>query len=257
MILITNDDGIDAPGLLALRTALSAVDRTEVIAPHKNWSVSGHSKTLHEPLRITPRTLRDGSSAYSCTGAPSDCAAVGLLGFLKEQPALVASGINPTANVGYDLTYSGTVAAAMEAAISSVPAFAISIDAGREGVTPEEYATAADFAARLGRHMLDAGLPPDTCLNVNVPAVPRDMIRGVQITRTGKRIYNDELIERVDPRGNKYYWIGGAPPTGAVDLHGTDLWALANHYISITPIHLDMTSHALVDTLREWVAQLT
>ncbi|MGB8644440.1 MAG: 5'/3'-nucleotidase SurE [Anaerolineae bacterium] len=256
MILVTNDDGIDAPGLLALRTALAAVDRTQVIAPHRNWSVSGHSKTLHEPLRITPTTLRDGSPAYRCTGAPSDCTAVGLLGFLKEQPALVASGINPTGNVGHDLTYSGTVAAAMEAAISNVPAFALSIDAGREGVTDAQYATAAAFAARLAGYILQVGLPPDTCLNVNVPAVEPQAIRGVQITRTGRRIYNDELIERVDPHGVKYYWIGGAAPTGSVDLVGTDLWALANHYISITPIHLDMTSHALIDQLQDWVRHL-
>ncbi len=253
-ILLTNDDGVDAIGLVALHQAFAPLGRIEIIAPHRNWSAAGHTKTMHKPLRIQPAALRDGTPAYSCNGSPSDCAAVALLGFLKERPALIVSGINSSCNVGYDLTYSGTVAAAMEGAISNVPAFAISLDLGES--EPADYTPAAEFAARLAAQVLQRGLPPDTFLNVNVPAIPRDAIRGVRVTRTGKRIYRDELIERVDPRGGKYYWIGGEKPTGAVDLEGTDLWALANNFISITPVHMDMTSHALIETIEAWVDEL-
>ncbi len=209
---------------------------------------------MHKPLRIHRTALRDGTPAYSCSGSPSDCAAVALLGFLQERPALIVSGINPTSNVGFDMTYSGTVAAAMESAISLVPAFAISLDL-REG-DEADFTVAAEFAAVLARRVLKEGLPPGTFLNVNVPKGGRETIRGVRITRSGKRIYRDHLIERVDPRGGKYYWIGGEAPTGEAELEGTDIWALASNFISITPVHMDMTSHAMIATLREWEADL-
>lgn len=255
--LLTNDDGVDAPGLLALRQALSAVGRVEIIAPERNWTASGHSKTMHKPLRIQRTALRDGSPAYTCSGSPSDCAAVALLGYLGEPPGLVVSGINPTSNVGYDITYSGTIAAAMEGAVSGIPGFAISLDLKEGGEEAEgDFSVAAEFAADLARQVMREGLPPDTFLNVNVPAVARKAIRGVQITRSGKRIYHDKLIERIDPRGGKYYWIGGEAPTGQVDLEGTDLWALANRFISITPIHMDMTSHELIESMQGWVELL-
>lgn len=245
---------MDAPGLLALTQALAPVSRIEIIAPDRNWSAAGHTKTMHKPLRIHRTVLRDGTPAYTCSGSPSDCAAIALLGFLQERPTLIVSGINPAANVGHDITYSGTVAAAMEGAISDVPAFAISLDLG-EGVEVD-FTPAAEFAAELARKVLREGLPPDTFLNVNIPAVSRAEIRGVRITRSGKRVYRDQLIERVDPRGGKYYWIGGEAPTGEAELEGTDVWALANRLISITPIHMDMTSHALIAQLEDWAVDL-
>jgi 5'/3'-nucleotidase len=253
-ILLTNDDGVDAPGLSALRHAVIDVGRVEIIAPQRNWTAAGHTKTMHKPLRIHRTALRDGSPAYTCSGSPSDCAAVALLGFLDERPALIVSGINPTSNVGYDITYSGTIAAAMEAAVSGVPAFAVSLDLG-EGAKAD-FSTAAHFAGDLARKVLKEGLPRDTFLNVNVPAAPREAIRGVRITRSGRRIYRDQLIERVDPRGGKYYWIGGEAPTGEAELEGTDVWALANRFISITPIHMDMTSHELIAALQDWPEDL-
>jgi 5'-nucleotidase len=245
---------VDAPGLLALHQALASLGRVEIIAPQRNWSAAGHSKTMHKPLRIHRTALRDGTPAYTCSGSPSDCAAVALLGFLNERPALIVSGINPTSNVGYDITYSGTIAAAMEGAISGVPSFAVSLDLS-EGAEAD-FSTAAAFAVEVARKVMTEGLPPDTFLSVNIPAVSRESIRGVRITRTGKRIYRDQLIERVDPRGGKYYWIGGEAPTGEADLEGTDVWALANHFISITPIHMDMTSHALIELMQGWVGEL-
>jgi 5'-nucleotidase len=253
-ILLTNDDGVDAPGLLALRQALAALGRVEIIAPQRNWSAAGHTKTMHKPLRIHRTALRDGAHAYACSGSPSDCAAMALLGFLEERPALIVSGINPTSNVGHDITYSGTIAAAMEGAIGGVPSFAISLDLG-EG-EEADFTTAAEFAVEMAQKVIKEGLPPDTFLNVNVPAVKREEIRGVRITRSGKRIYHDQLIERVDPRGGKYYWIGGDAPIGEAELEGTDVWALANRFISVTPIHMDMTSHELIAKLQGWAVEL-
>ncbi len=248
MILISNDDGIDALGLLALKQALEKIDTVQVIAPDTNWSAAGHAKTMHRPLRVRPAKLRDSSDAWKCDGAPSDCIAVGLLGFLSERPALVVSGINSNANVGKDITYSGTVAAAMEAVIDDVPAIAVSLDVDGDS---DNYVPAAAFAARLAKRVLEHGLPPETLLNVNVPDVPADQIRGVAFTRAGKRIYYDRLIRRDDPAGRPYYWIGGDKPGGDRELEGTDIWALANNLISITPIHMDMTNHTLIQGLSE------
>jgi 5'-nucleotidase len=250
-ILITNDDGVDAPGLLALKQALQALGDVVVVAPDRNWSASGHTKTLHKPLRVEKRTLRDGSPAYATDGAPTDCVALVMLGLFPEKPALVVSGINPGANLAHDLTYSGTVAAAMEGAINAIPSIAVSINA--ENRDPIDFTPAAEFAAHLARRMLsNGGLPPDTFLNVNVPTIPLEQIRGVRITRLGKRIYRDELIERQDPTGRNYYWIGGEPPSGATEEEGTDVWAVAHQFVSITPVHMDMTSHAMIAHLKTW-----
>jgi 5'-nucleotidase len=252
-ILVSNDDGIDAPGLLVLKQALEKVVVVRVIAPDVNWSAAGHAKTLHRPLRIRPTKLRDGSDAWKCDGAPSDCVAVALLGFFPERPALVVSGINPNANVGKDITYSGTVAAAMEAAIDEIPAIAVSLDMSDSS---DNYVPAAAFAARLAQRVMREGLPKDTLLNVNVPDVAAEEIQGVAITRAGKRIYYDQLIRRDDPAGRPYYWIGGERPGGDKELQGTDIWALANKMISITPIHMDMTNHTLIERLQDELRDL-
>jgi 5'-nucleotidase len=179
--------------------------------------------------------------------------AVALLGFFSDRPALVVSGINSNANVGKDITYSGTVAAAMEAVIDGVPAIAVSLDVENES---DNYAPAAAFAARLAKRVLEKGLPPETLLNVNVPDIPADQIRGVSHTRAGKRIYYDQLIKRDDPYGKPYYWIGGEKPGGDRELFGTDIWALANSMISITPIHMDMTNHALIQELETRLGEI-
>lgn len=253
LILVTNDDGVDAPGLLALKQALEKVVNDDlpivVVAPDRNWSAAGHTKTLHKPLRVETTTLKDGSPAYVTDGAPTDCVALVLLGLVSEKPAMVVSGINPAGNLAHDLTYSGTVAAAMEGAINNIPSLAVSIDARNRD--PIDFSPAGEFAARIARRVLKHGLPADTFLNVNVPAMPIEKIRGVRITRLGKRIYRDVLLERKDPAGKNYYWIGGEPPTGVIE-EGTDIWAIENHFVSITPVHMDMTSHALIDRLKHW-----
>ena len=250
-ILVTNDDGIRAPGLLALKNACAEFGDVAVLAPDHNWSASGHVKTMHKPLRVTELALADGTSALSTTGAPSDAVALALLGIVPDPINVVVSGVNRGPNLGHDLTYSGTVTAAMEAAIAGIPAIAISL-ATRED---ECYGTAARFAASLAQEVLDRGLPAGTLLNVNVPALSPERIAGVAVTRMGPRIYREQLIRRLDPRGQPYYWIGGPAPTG-VEEEGTDIWAIANGYISVTPVQLDLTAHSLLHLLQGWTLKL-
>lgn len=250
-ILVTNDDGIDSEGLLALKRSLSSLGEVVVIAPNHNWSAAGHTKTMHKPLRVSRVTLPDGDSGYSSDGTPSDCVALAMLGLAGDRPELVVSGINKGANLGGDITYSGTVAAAMESIVNNVPAIAISLASYVEW----QFEAAAEFAARLASHIQEHGMEPSVLLNVNVPNVAKSEIKGIMVTRLGKRIYQDKLIERQDPFGRNYYWIGGDEPSGNAE-EGTDIWALANEYISVTPIHMDLTNYAIMDKLKSWNLQL-
>lgn len=251
-ILLTNDDGIHSPGLLALKQAMETVGEITVFAPDHNWSAGGHTKTMHKPLRIHKTTLADGSPALTTNGGPADCVALAILGILPRQPDLVISGINPGANVAQDMTYSGTVAAAMEGLISGIPAIAVSLAMQDSGFM--DFACAARFAAIVARRVLTSGRK-DLLLNINVPAIPCDQITGVEITRLGRRIYQDVLVEREDPRGRKYYWIGGEPPTGVIE-EGTDIAALAANRISVTPLQLDLTAYHALSELRGWELRL-
>ncbi len=265
LILITNDDGIDAPALLPLKQALDTVADTLVFAPDHNWSASGHPKTMHKPLRADPITLADGSAAFVSTAPPPDCVALVKLGVVERKPDMVVSGINYGANLGHDVFYSGTVAAAVEATIEGLPALAISrervdddmamaVARGYHDDTPTEevdHGPLSAFSANLAKKVLEHGLPVNTLLNVNFPAVSWKKIKGVELTRLGHRVYRDELVARKDPRGRPYYWIGGLPPRGVAD-HGTDIWALENSLISITPISLDLTHHRMIDELKRW-----
>jgi 5'-nucleotidase len=241
-ILVTNDDGVQAPGLLALARALSEVGRVSVLAPERNWSASGHVKTMHRPLRVHAATLADGTPALASDGAPSDCVALAVLGLVEAPVDLLVSGINPSANVGHDLTYSGTVTAAMEGAIAGITSMAVSLDVPAERDDPIEYQSAAQCAADLASQLLSHPPAAGTLLNVNVPDIPRDRMRGARITRQGNRIYHDELVRRTDPRGVPYYWIGGAAPSGMLE-PGTDIGALKEGHVSITPLQLDLTAY--------------
>ncbi len=248
MILVTNDDGIDSPGLSALARALKSVEEVCVIAPNRNWTAAGHTKTLDRPLRVTKITLPGTRmSAFSSDGSPSDCVALGFLGLAPERPRLVVSGINTGPNMGSDITYSGTVSAAMEGVVSGVPAIAISLADYYEW----DFLYAAAFAGRLARRVLGSGLEKDVLLNVNVPRGRRKDIRGVQVTRLGRREYRDELIRRKDPFGRDYFWIGGGPPGGTGE-PGTDLHAIADGYVSVTPVQLDLTNHNLIEHIASW-----
>jgi 5'-nucleotidase len=246
-ILITNDDGVESRGLLALKQALDPIGETTVVAPDTNQSAVGHQKTLMRPLRVRERTLGDGSLAYSVDGSPTDAVSLAFLGYFEHGFDLVASGINYGANLGDDITYSGTVSAAMESVINGCPAFAIS----QEYYAHPDFTLAARAAAVVARNILEHGLAPGELVNVNVPAVSDEEFEGFEVTRLGKRVYQDELIQRVDPRGIPYYWIGGPPPSGLA-VPGTDFHAVVNRRIAITPIHLDLTGRSLLKRLRTW-----
>ena len=252
LILLTNDDGVNSAGLLTLKQALESVGEVIVFAPEHNWSAAGHVKTMHKPLRVHKAVLADGSSVLVTNGGPADCVALAVLGVVPQPPDLVVSGINPGANVAQDMTYSGTVAASLEALISGLPSIAVSLALLPAGTV--DFRCAARFAAALARKVLDSGRV-DLLLNVNVPALPCSEIAGIEITRLGRRIYRDVLVKRHDPRGREYYWIGGEPPTGVVE-DGTDIGALAANKVSITPLQLDLTAHHLAEELRGWDLRL-
>jgi len=239
-ILVTNDDGITAPGLFALVQTLRELGNVSVLAPDRNWSASGHVKTLHRPLRVKEIKMPDGSPALASDGAPSDCVALAVLGLVPEID-LVVSGINPNANVGHDVTYSGTVTAAMEAVIWGLPGLAVSLDSPENHLGSLDYQPAARIAKQVAELMVRAQMPPEVVLNLNVPGLPGSEIKGLQVTRQGLRVYHDELLTREDPRGVPYYWIGGDPPTGIPD-QGTDFGALKAGWASLTPLSLDLTA---------------
>jgi 5'-nucleotidase len=250
-ILVTNDDGVTAPGLLALAQEMRKLGKVTVFAPDKNWSASGHVKTIERPLRVRETMLADGTNAFTSDGAPSDCVALSLLGLHQEQIDLVVSGINPHANIGHDITYSGTVTAAMEAVITGVRGIAISLDSpdGFKGLL--DYSTSAVVARRVVEKVIADGLPKDVVVNVNVPYLKENELKGFMITRQGLRVYRDALDIRNDPRGTQYYWIGGEAPTG-IDEPGTDFGALKAGYVSITPLQLDLTSYTSMAVLGKW-----
>ncbi len=250
-ILVTNDDGVQAPGLLALANALDGLGKITILAPDRNWTASGHVKTLERPLRVRSVTLADGRPALTTDGAPADCVALALLGVIPEPIDLIVSGINNGENIGQDLTYSGTVTAAMEAVIAGLPGIAVSQQRPPENGAEIDFSAAAAAARQVVERFLHYGIPTGVLLNVNVPYLPEGKPRGIQITRQGQRIYRDALVKRLDPRDRPYYWIGGEAPTGVPE-PGTDYGALAEGYISVSPIQLDMTAYPVLETLRTW-----
>jgi len=250
-ILVTNDDGVLAPGLLALAQAMRALGHVSILAPDRNWSGGGHVKTLDRALRVREYILADGTTAFGSDGAPSDCVALATLGYFKEPVDLVVSGINVGANLGHDVTYSGTVTAAMEAVIAGVPGVAVSLETVEGQMGQIDFGPAAQAAAKVVRQVIENGLPQEILLNVNVPLLPEDKIRGLCLTRQGLRVYHSRLDERTDPRNRPYYWIGGDAPTGVPE-RGTDVGALAEGVVSVTPLQLDLTAYRALTDLNTW-----
>jgi 5'-nucleotidase len=249
-IVVANDDGVGAPGIKALAEAMLPFGKVTVITPKENRSAIGHRKTMHKPLRIDPVPFPvPGVEAYATSDSPSDSVAVAVLGFIKGPIDLVVSGINRGANMGQDLTYSGTVSAAFEAVIWHKPAVAFSLVDHSEDA---DYTAAGIIARQVIRLGVHQKLPPLTLLNVNIPPLPLEQIKGFKIVRQGLRTYNDALITRMDPYGRPYYWIGGEAPSGDMTEEGTDMWATHNGYVSLTPIHLDMTSYAVMEEMAQW-----
>ena len=242
-ILITNDDGVSSEGLCILAQKMGALGEVYVFAPDRERSAAAHSLTLHRPLRVEEVSPK----VYAVDGTPVDCINLAVFGILKARPQLVVSGINKGPNLGEDVVYSGTVSAAFEATFLGIPAFAISL-ASRSNF---KYGVAANFALKMARYIMQVGLPEGTFLNINVPNLEEDEIRSYKITRQGKRVFGESVVEKVDPRGKKYYWIGGDEQRFQ-EVEGTDFYAVANHYISITPLRVDLTNHSAVRELEGW-----
>jgi len=244
-IIVTNDDGVFSEGIERLAAALSDVGDVFTVAPDQERSAAGHSLTLHHPLRAK----LIGPQRWSVDGTPTDCVNWGVLHLLRdERPKLLFSGINLGLNLGDDVTYSGTVSAAFEGTLIGIPSVAIS----QEIETGFTFDAAAAFAARLARLLLEQPLTPGTLINVNVPA---EVPRGVRVGRQGRRRYGEAVIEKIDPRGRPYYWIGSTPPAGELE-HGTDLSAVEENYISVTPLHLDLTHYDSLGLLEGIAARL-
>jgi 5'-nucleotidase len=243
-IMVTNDDGIHAPGINALAAALRELGEVTVVAPDRERSAAGHSLTLHSPLRVFE--LREGF--YAVDGTPTDCVNMGIHSLMPTKPDLVVSGINHGPNLGDDITYSGTVAAAMEANLMGIPAIAVSLATfERHG----HFDDAAQVAVRIARRVLAEGLPADTFLNVNIPDCPGAEMGAPLITRQGTRSFIGTIVDKTDPRGRKYFWIGSEEPAFNDD-PGTDFHALNRRHVSITPLHLDLTNYESMNILKEW-----
>jgi len=243
-ILVTNDDGINAAGLLALAEAMAELGEVAVVAPDRERSAIGHALTLHHPLRAESR----GVGRFAVDGTPTDCVNLGIHSLLDFKPDLVVSGVNRGGNLGDDVTYSGTVSAALEATLMGIPALAVSLVTDGPGV---HYAAAAEVALRIARQVLRQGLPADTFLNINVPDLAPDAVQPPLITSQGKRRYDGMIVDKVDPRGRNYYWIGTADMKFH-DLPGSDYHAVFRGHVSITPLHLDLTNYASMSALAKW-----
>jgi len=256
--LLSNDDGVHAPGLKALYQELKRLGQVTVVAPLEERSTAGHALTLHKPLRM----IRVDQDFYGVSGSPADCVYLGLRKVLKSPPVMVISGINRGANMGQDVYYSGTVSAAREACILGLPALAVSLDVDFQKVSPEaklHYSTAAKVAVRLIRELLREGShlkpPLHTLLNLNVPDVPLSKLKGMQCARQGFRFYSGGILQRKDHRGKDYYWVGGKYRGHRREL-GSDCDWVAQGYAALTPLKLDSTDYSFLSSLGEvWPSQ--
>jgi 5'-nucleotidase len=246
-ILLTNDDGIFAPGLYELYLQMKKIGKVSVVAPDSERSAVGHAITISDPLRVMPFEKMGEFFGHAVNGTPADCVKIAFYALLDEKPDMVISGINYGSNTGINLIYSGTVSAATEGTILGIPSFAISLTTFKDA----DFTYAAKFATRLAPLILQNGLPKGTFLNVNVPNVPEEKIRGVAITRMGSASYDDKYVRRTDPRNRIYYWLTGSRIEQEVSIEVDD-GAIANNMVSITPIHYDMTNYRCLDEISGW-----
>ena len=247
-ILITNDDGINAPGLAALADAVSTIGETVIVAPATEMSAVGHAITLSDPLKVTEVKKNGAFFGHAVSGTPADCVKLAYWALLKEQPKpdMLISGINLGSNTGINTIYSGTVSAATEGAILGLPSFAISLTTF---VNPD-FSHAAKFAAKFARAFLSYACPPGVFFNINVPAVPYDQIKGIKMTQQGMATYEEHYHVRKDPFNRKYYWLTGEKKNVETDLNFDDA-AINNNYISITPVHYNLTNFDSLEDLKK------
>jgi 5'-nucleotidase len=246
--LLTNDDGIDAPGIKALWQELVRIAEITVVAPDGERSASSQAITVHQPIRVDSYCIdHPHICGWRIGGTPTDCVKLGVETLMPEPPDLVVSGINQGSNMGTDVLYSGTVSAAIEGALNGIPSIAVSLDTWQ----PFDFAPAAQFTAKLVQAVIHHALPPNTLLNVNVPALPIEKLGDVVITKLGTRQYENTFERRLDPRGRTYYWMGGS----IVDIENeqdSDVIAIKTGKISVTPVHFDLTNYAMIDLLKGW-----
>jgi len=242
-VLLTNDDGVFAEGIRALKEAFEGWGEVFVVAPDRERTAIAHALTLHRPLRLEQMAER----VFAVDGTPVDCVHMAISQVMGSKPDLLVSGINNGPNMGEEVVYSGTVSAAFEATFLGIPAFAISLATRRD----HRYRTAAQVALKVARAIPEHGLPERTFLNINVPNCEEGELKGFRITRLGRRLFSDCIIEKVDPRGKKYYWIGGAEP-GYSPLDGSDFDAVASGYVSVTPLRVDLTDEGAMEVLARW-----
>jgi len=247
LILLANDDGIYAPGLYALYTELKKIARMAIVAPDREQSAVGHAITLTDPLRTTVVRRHGGFCGYAVSGTPADCVKIGMVSLLKEKPDLVVSGINLGGNMGINVIYSGTVSAATEGTMFGIPSIAVSLDTFEK----PNFVPAAKFIRKLVPLVIKNSLPKGILLNVNVPPLPTSKIKGVKITYQSKLSFREKFAKRVDPRKRTYYWMAGVvkPPQ---ESRAADYQAVKEGYISITPVHYDMTAYEEMETLKCW-----
>ncbi len=246
-ILLTNDDGIFAPGLYALYLAIREIADVSVVAPVSEKSAVGHAITISDPLRVFDFEKNGQFFGHAVNGTPADCVKIAYFALLERKPDLVISGINYGSNTGINVIYSGTVSAATEGTILGIPSFAMSLTTFKDAV----FDYAAKFAAELVPQVLERGLPRGVFLNVNVPNVPEAEIKGIAITRMGAEMYNDRYDKRIDPRNHVYYWLTGSKLEVDEGIE-TDDGAIRNNMVSVTPIHYDLTRHDFMNELRQW-----
>jgi 5'-nucleotidase len=249
-ILISNDDGIHAPGIRTLAEKLAEDNEVFVVAPDRERSAAGHSLTLHHPLRVeeTQMGIAGNIKAWATTGTPSDCVKIALKAILEEQPDIIIAGINNGPNLGADVLYSGTVSAALEGALLGYPSIAISLCAPE--AEPQAYLHSADFLSRFLHRIADINFPKKTILNINVPAIEPSEITGIRITKLGTRMYTDRYEKRLDPRGKTYYWLAGELIDTCPE-EGSDIIAIKDNKISITPITFEMTHKSIMPELEQ------
>jgi 5'-nucleotidase len=246
-ILVSNDDGIDSAGIHSLAEALKEIAEVTVVAPHKEQSAVGHAITMQTPLRVFEYQRNGSFFGYAVDGTPADCIKIGIRNLMTAPPDLVISGINHGSNTAINIIYSGTVSAAREGAIMEVPSIAISITSYRVW----DFSYAAKVAKHLAQEVYKRKLPSGTMLNVNVPNLPEEEIKGILLTKQGKSKWDDIYEKRVDPYGRNYYWLTGSLMAVDVD-PDLDQAAIKNNYVSISPIHFDLTDYNTFDRMRDW-----
>ncbi len=248
VILVTNDDGINAPGLRALISAMRQLGDVLVVAPDKPMSAMGHAVTITAPLRMLLIKDEPGYREYSCNGTPADCVKLGQKVVLGKAPDMIVSGINHGSNSAINIVYSGTMAAVLEGAIENIPSIGFSLT---------DYAYTANFnhcepfLLKIGRNVLDKGLPDYTCLNVNIPALNGSPVKGIKVVRQAHAYWDEKYEHRKDPQDRDYFWLTGKFKS-LDDGEDTDEWALLNNYVSVVPVHFDLTSHKTIPLLRDW-----